>query len=151
MRACIPHGAVNAHVHVHEGSCSQNVKQIIYNMRIQHGMQSKHPDAGRLLTVYILSRSSTEQNTSSCKHTTLRCGSRKVSFFSFFFQLFCCSFWEKCKCLWFSEIWSLFAAAFQHKWTFSRSFVWSVQRLFSFKSHLLYNYLHATPRYYITQ
>lgn len=37
MRACIPHGAVNAHVHVHvhEGSCSQNVKQIIYNMRIQ--------------------------------------------------------------------------------------------------------------------
>lgn len=72
MRACIPHGAVNAHVHVHEGSCSQNVKQIIYNMRIQHGMQSKHPDAGRLLTVYILSRSSTEQNTSSCKHTTLR-------------------------------------------------------------------------------
>lgn len=86
MRACIPHGAVNAHVHVHEGSCSQNVKQIIYNMRIQHGMQSKHPDAGRLLTVYILSRSSTEQNTSSCKHTTLRCGSRKVSFFSFFFS-----------------------------------------------------------------
>lgn len=87
MRACIPHGAVNAHVH--EGSCSQNAKQIIYNMRIQHGMQSKHPDAERLLTVYILSRSSTEQNTSSCKHTTLRCGSPTVSFLFFFFFFSC--------------------------------------------------------------
>lgn len=74
MQACISQGVSIQHEHVGR---PKNVKQIIYNERI-HGIQSKHPVSGWRLTVYILSRSSTEQSTFSCKHTMLCCVSGKL-------------------------------------------------------------------------
>lgn len=51
------------------------------------GMQSKHQVPAWLLTVYILSWSSTEQSTYSCKHTMLSCVSWG------FFKLLCWNIW----------------------------------------------------------